>query len=337
MKRATIQELAANLGISRVSVWKALNNKPGVSADLRKRIVDEAVKIGYLKESETKGDGNKHLQQSRTIAVVVSRPESSNFWMQIIHQIAGELSLQNVSLLYTYLPSRFTEGDILPSVLSDGSVSGIIVLNVYLEEQLKMLAKLPMPKVFLDTVPTMPFERLDGDLVMIEGRDAVRKITGQLLDSDRKRLGFIGDINYAQTNMDRYQGFVDAFQMRGLSINESLNLTGSLHLTTHYKQISKFLNSLDAMPDGFVCASDYIANFVQQYFTEHEVDQERTCITGFDNNTDLTNVAGKITTVNVQTKYIGARLANKVLFAVNYPTAYHEACYISSEVMYRSY
>jgi len=335
MSKPTMQDIANALSISRISVWKALNNRPGISEKLREKTINEAVRIGYINEpANSPGRTRLPAASARNIAVVVSRPESSHFWMQIIHEIAKELSLYGANLMYTYLPTRYNKGDALPRSLSDRSLSGMIVLNVYSDQQLKMLANLILPKVFLDTVPSMPFEQLHGDLVMIEGRDTVRQITGRLLDNGKMRLGFIGDIDYAQTNMDRYLGFLDAHCERSLASDKSLNLTESLHLNTHYKQISNFLSDLKTMPNGFVCASDYIAHYVQQYFTEHGISQEAVCLTGFDNNTEYVNVANKITTVDVQTKSLGERLANKIMFAVNHPNSSFELSYVSSEILY---
>jgi len=335
MSKPTMQDIANALSVSRISVWKALNNRPGISEKLREKTINEAVRIGYISEPANSSGGTRFSAASaRNIAVVVSRPESSHFWMQIIHEIAKELSLYGANLMYTYLPTRYNKGDALPRSLSDVSISGMIVLNVYSGQQLKMLANLVLPKVFLDTVPSMPFEQLHGDLVMIEGRDTVRQITGRLLDSGKMQLGFIGDIDYAQTNMDRYLGFLDAHCERSLTNDASLNLTAPLHLNTHYKQISNFLSALKTMPDGFICASDYIAHYVQQYFTEHNISQEDVCLTGFDNNTEYANVANKITTVDVKTKSLGERLANKIMFAVNHPNSSFELSYISSEILY---
>ena len=53
----------------------------------------------------------------RARAVAVCRPESSVFWMQIIHQIAKDLS----ALMYTYLPAEYTQGYTLPAA-PDGFV-----------------------------------------------------------------------------------------------------------------------------------------------------------------------------------------------------------------------
>jgi len=327
-----MQDIADSLSISRISVWKALTNRTGVSGELREKVVAEAVRIGYIDKPDSRAGGDK---ANHTIAAVVSRPESSAFWMQIIHQIAKELSLQGVNLMYTYMPTHYKEGDILPAFLTDGFVSGMIVLNVYSEQQLKMLSKLPLPKVFLDSVPSLSQSQLNGDIVFIEGRSSVREITGRLIDSGRKRLGFVGDIHYAQTNMDRYLGFTDAFSQRGLKADAAFSMTEKLHLDTHYEQIESFLNSLKAMPDGFVCASDYIAHFIERYFTENDKDLSNICLTGFDNSSEYVKVAGKITTVDVQTQSMGERLASKIMFAVNHPGLPHEVSYVLTDVVWR--
>ena len=331
MGKPIMQDIADALSVSRISVWKALNDRPGISGQLRERIIKEAENIGYISASEVE------KVQTRTIAAVVSRPESSIFWMQIIHQIAKELSLQRLNLMYTYMPVHYSDGDTLPDSLTDGSISGIIVLNVYSEPQLKMLASLPVPKVFLDNVPTLSPDQMDGDIVLIEGRSTVRQITRQLLDSGRTRLGFIGDINYAQTNMDRYLGFTDAFAEQGIKADATLSMTEKLHLDTHYEQISAFLKSLKTMPDGFVCASDYIAHFIKRYFDESGADQSKTLLTGFDNSSEYTNVTNKITTVDVQTGSMGERLANKIMFAIKHPNLPHEVSYVMTKVIYRSF
>ncbi|MCL2222960.1 MAG: LacI family DNA-binding transcriptional regulator [Oscillospiraceae bacterium] len=332
MNKPSMQDIADSLSISRISVWKALTNRAGVSDKLRERVVEAAIKIGYIGKPDIRASGEK---SSHTIAAVVSRPESSTFWTQIIHRIAKELSLQGVNLMYTYMPARYKDGDVLPAALTDGSVSGIIVLNIYSDTQLRMLAKLPLPKVFLDSVPSLTPSQMNGDIIFIEGRASLRDITGKLLDGGRTRLGFVGDIQYAQTNMDRYLGFTDAFSQRGLKIDTAFCMTERLHLDTHYEQIEKFMSSLKSMPDGFVCTSDYIAHFIERYFTENKKDRSNICLTGFDNSSEYANVAGKITTVDVKTDSMGERLANKIMFAVNHPNLPSEVSYVLTEVLWR--
>lgn len=339
MLKSTMQDLADAVGVSRITVWKALNDREGVSPRTKKRIQQKAAEMGLtdteiqMEKIPEKETGRDEAEE-RTFSVVVSRPESSAFWMQIIHHIAKELARSRINLMYTYMPSFYSEGYTLPASVKN--VDGLIVLNIYDARLLHMLNELPLPKVFLDTVPGMHPPALHGDLVLIEGRTCIREITRRLIDSGRTRLGFVGDIGYAQTNQDRYEGFADALREKNLPLDASLCLTAPLSLRTHYEEISAFLDGLPELPQAIVCASDFIAHFVSRYLTENgRKTPKGFLLTGFDNNAEYGNVADKITTVHVETSALGKRLANKLLFRADHPQMPPEVCYITTEIVYR--
>lgn len=48
MKKVTMQDIADTLSVSRITVWKALNNKEGVSQELREKILGSAREMGYF-------------------------------------------------------------------------------------------------------------------------------------------------------------------------------------------------------------------------------------------------------------------------------------------------
>ena len=337
MKKVTLQDIASSLGISRTTVWKVFSGQKGVSDNLRRKILTTAQEMGYeFPECAPLLPSQKTAAPPVNIAVAVCRPESSIFWMNIIHQIAKELSFHNVNLVYTYLPSSIDEDYTLPASLVNGNTHGIIVLNVYNNQLIRLLSEAPVPKVFLDTVPRMQPPELHGDLVLIEGRTCIREITRRLIDSGRTRLGFVGDIGYAQTNQDRYEGFADALREKNLPLDASLCLTAPLSLRAHYEEISAFLDGLPELPQAIVCASDFIAHFVSRYLTESgRKTPKGFLLTGFDNNAEYGNVADKITTVHVETSALGKRLANKLLFRADHPQMPPEVCYITTEIVYR--
>lgn len=323
MGKPTMQQLADAAGVSRITVWKVMTNRPGVSDAVRQAVQQSAAEMGFTPAAQG--------TEKRTFSVVVSRPESSIFWMQIIHHIAKELTGLGTSLLYTYMPSAWREGYALPDSLSQ--VDGLIVLNVYDERLLRLLAAQRTPKVFLDTVPGLTPPALTGDLVILQGREQVCQITGSLLDSGHKRLGFLGDVGYALTNTDRYQGFLDAHAARGLRPDPTLSLTGPLSLHAHYEEISGFLAGLPALPDGFVCASDFIAHFVQRYLQESgRKTPAGFVLTGFDHSMEYANVADQIPTVHVDTGALGKRLARLMTFRADYPDAPFETAYVATEI-----
>ena len=333
VQKLTMQDLADMAGVSRITVWKVLNNRPGVSSAVRDRVCKAAIECGIPLRDAPAPEGES---KKRVFAVAVARPESSTFWMQIIHHLAQELSRFGAGLMYIYMPAAYQSGFVLPSSLSPAEIQAFVALNVYDATLLRMLSGCKMPKVFLDTVPALPVSALQGDLVLLEGRTRTREITKSLLASGRARLGFIGDVNYSQTNCDRYKGFLDAYKEAGLMSDPALSLTEHLDLHSHYEQIRRFLDALPALPDGFVCASDFIASFVRRYFEEtgRKVDA-RFLITGFDDSREYPNVSGQITTVNVATEELGKMLARKLMYRADYPDAPFEVSYVSTQILYR--
>lgn len=86
---------------------------------------------------------------------------------------------------------------------------------MYNERLLRLLAETQIPKVFLDTSSLVSPDELNGDLLLMESRNSVRNITAHLLEKGCTLPGFMGDIGYAQSNRERYEGFCQALMDAG--------------------------------------------------------------------------------------------------------------------------
>ena len=336
MEKVTMKDIADALNISRVTVSKAFNNQAGVSDALRETIFDKARELGYTKLPSQAQTGSQApaAQEERTVALGVSRPESSFFWTGIIHRMAQELSEYNINLMYVYVPSTFTRDFVLPSVLFGSTLSGIAVVNVYDPVILGMVNDLPLPKVFLDTIPTLTDRKLNGDLLLIEGYRTEAEITESLILDGHKEIGFIGDINYAQTNKERYLGYRESMDRYKLPIRPEYCCIDSMGVFSYEKEIYAYLDGLSQWPTSFVCVSDYVAHFVQQYLSDHQQKLPHPVVlTGFDNTDEYTNVSGRITTANVPTGLLGKRMALQLLFRTNHPDAPDELTFIKPSII----
>ena len=49
MSKVTMQDIADALGTSRVTVWKTFNHRPGVSDEMKEKIIAKAHELGYDK------------------------------------------------------------------------------------------------------------------------------------------------------------------------------------------------------------------------------------------------------------------------------------------------
>lgn len=276
------------------------------------------------------------LKKQTLVSVVVSRPETSAFWVKIIHQLAEEFSNSGIGLMYTYLPAQIPEGYVLPQSLTDGSIQGIIIMNVYDEEMLQLLNGLSIPKVFLDIVTDMSVESLNGDLLLLEGRDSIKEIVTTLIKRGRKHIGFIGDIQYAKTNMERYEGYVSAMYQFGMPIEPNICYTGNMTVKTYVEIIEEFMNNIKQLPDAFVCVNDHAANMLVQYLESHghQVPGD-VAVSGYDDNNEF-NYTKNLTTVQVNNSQIGKRLAKQLLYRIDNPEDPFEVTYIRTRVVYRN-
>ena len=351
MKKTTLQDIANSLGISRTTVWKVFSGHEGVSNALREKIISRAHEMNYIFPTKSVFDdslpkaafaletGSKSgvgsVSGATNIAVAVCRPETSQFWMTIIHQIAKEFSGKNVNLLYTYLPAAGSEEYMLPAALTNGTVNGIIIMNVYDEHLIRLLASLSVPKIFLDIPTNIEAGELNGDLLMMKNAPCTAEITRHLIWQGKTSLGFIGDIHYARSNYERFSGFIDTLKEHGLVFDPHLSLIGSIGADTYKDEIEEFVDRLPSMPEAFVCASDHVAGILMSLLLAKglRIPQD-IMISGFDGNSE-NPFPVELTTVQVYNYDIGRRLANQILYRIRYPHDQFMESYIASRVLFR--
>jgi len=151
----------------------------------------------------------------------------------------------------------------------------------------------------------------------------------------RKRIAFIGDINYAQTNTDRYLGFLESLKSHNLPLIEELCFTHSIGIGHYEDCVFSFLDNLDPNVDAIVCVSDYVAHFVEMYLEENPNHFTNSILlTGFDCSKEYSNVINKVTTVDVKNNLLGKRLAMQIEFRMNHPDAPPETSYIRYKIIY---
>lgn len=330
MKKVTMEDIARSLHISRVTVSKAMNNSPKVSSQLKEKIFQVAREMGYGQHWQKEGT----LGEKPIVALAIAREESSAFWLNLTHVIAKELSKFQISLLYLSI-SEEKKSYVLPKELEDRRIKGMIVINVYQPEIYALLHTLEIPKVFLDTPSEFDLDTMGGDIVYIAGKRAVRQIVKDLIQRGHKEIGFIGDIHYATTNALRYEGFLEG--MKGKDIYKDQVMTEAIQVGEYADKIYQFLRSLrknHRLPSAFVCASDYVAQFVIHYLEAYGYEvPEHIAVTGFDGNREyLSRPKEFLTTVNVDLESIGKKLVRQLLARMDNPRMSYEISYVQSKI-----
>ncbi len=337
MRKVTIKDISDSLNISRITVWKVLNNKEGVSENTKQRILKKAVEMNYKKlNKDLVKSVVKTIKPNNNISVIVSRPESTVFWIRIINQIANELGQNKFNLIYNPLTEDEENNFVLPEIIKNNEVRGIIVINIYNEDTVKELCNTKIPKVFLDIPSTISSQDISGDVVLLEGVESIFRITDTIIKKGNKKLGFIGDITYSKTIYDRFSGFLKAIKTHNLILENKYCFTERIPSESYKSTIERFLDNLSEMPEAFVCANDYIAFIVITYLNEHNLKvPEDVCVSGYDDNIEIMLEDTFLTTVHVQNELLGNRLVKQLMYRIeNYDSDY-ETIYINPKIFFR--
>jgi LacI family transcriptional regulator len=338
MKKVTIQDVAKELNLSRNTVAKALNNSNTVSYETRYVVIEKAYEMGYSKLSPVVlGEFKLRNKTCDTKTIVVlTRREISVFWNSIIMGISDELNKYGCKLQFNFISEQDEKNLVLPLDLQ-ADVSGIIMLSVFSIDYIDQIMKQNIPVVFLDAPSDLDSIAHYGDIVICEGQNSVKQITSNLILQGYKRIGFIGDITYCKTINDRYQGYVNALQTIGSTIDETI--IASYHAPTKFyktDEVDKALNGFSAIPEAIVCANDDIALDVIRCLRARGLSvPQDVAVTGFDNVEGMSQVEPFLTTVRVGNQRLGRRLVQQLMWRIQNPSFPKEVIYIGVEVIFR--
>lgn len=339
MRKITIQEIGNVLNLSRNTVAKALNDSEAVAFETRMLVIQKAIQMGYQKLSpEITEKYQEHQKEKKQIiknVLVLSKRESSAFWNKIIIGISDELNENNCRMQFNFIGEEEEQNKVLPIDI-DTDVIGIILMNVFDSEYIKVLKKKNIPLVFLDGTPDLIEYREYGDVLLFEGHRSVYALTQSLIDNNMKKIGFVGNINYCKTIRDRYEGYKAALSSNQIAYEEAIQLTDDIpkqyYLT---EEVNQMLEKLPEIPEAFVCGNDDIAKCVIFCLAKRGLHvPEDIAVTGFDNSSSNIYMDISLSTVDIQKSYMGRRLARQVLWRMDHLDMPNELIYVSTKVIY---
>ncbi len=151
MKRPTIADIARRAGVTKSAVSFALNGRPGVSADTRKRILAIADELGWhpSRVARALSDG-----RAGALGLVVDRPARTlgiePFFMQLISGIEGELAAHDVALLLYTAEDRQAQLATYRRWWAERRVDGVFLVDLHVQDvRVPLLTELGLPAVVI--------------------------------------------------------------------------------------------------------------------------------------------------------------------------------------------
>ena len=242
-------DIATKLGVSVVTVSNALAGRDGVSEQMRRKICETAEKMGY-KPSNTKSEKKRLAMPKigKNVGILTSERfvgARGTFYWELTASISNQLSQLNVCTVYECVTADSEKNGILPNMVTDNKVDGIIVIGQVHRSYIDCLSKLTMPLMFVDFYDN----RYNIDSVISDSFNGGYMLTDHLVAKGHRKIGFFGTLNATSSINDRYLGYVKCIMENELEFrNEWIigdrNERGILNDKIDFP---------DEMPTAFVC------------------------------------------------------------------------------------
>lgn len=281
-KAVRMADIAEAMGVSTVTVSKALSDQKGVSEELRVKIKEKAREMGYKTASaryrERPGSG-----RSYTFGVIVSDrflAKYESFYWNLYQEVATAAVRKGCFTMLEVLKADDEDRLVMPRLLGERKAEGLIIIGRLQEKYMeKLIQQVDIPFILLD------FTDRNGayDAVISNSYMGMYRMTNYLFDMGHREIGFVGNVFFTGSITDRFFGYLKSLAEHGVELDREWVLqdrnqqTGRSDVGFEWKLPKK-------MPTAFVCNNDVAAAALVEHLQQegYRVPQDISVV-GYDN------------------------------------------------------
>ena len=249
-KKVTMKDIARELGVSTVTVSKALTDKEGVSEEVRTQIKLLSKKMGYLYGPSSNNGANGSRENNIGILMADRFFSNNAFYSNLYKTVVLKAADAGFSGILEIVSEQSEDELALPQFIAQNKADGIIFLGQMDKAYINLIAGTGLPYVFLDFYD----ENADVSAVVSDSVYGTYRLTNYLVEQGHTRIGFIGNITSTSSILDRYLGYCRSLLERGVPMRGDW-------LISDRDEKGRFIEiELPAeMPTAFVCNCDEVA------------------------------------------------------------------------------
>jgi LacI family transcriptional regulator len=244
-KRVTLAEIAGRLGVSTITVSRALKGQPGIGEGLRKEIRDLAAELGYQYERLHQGKDRK----GRFVFIVPKRffLAIDTFYHDIYYHLNALCMTAGRELAVAILEKDAELQGALPEGLS--LAEGIFIGGEIADCALQAVVALGVPCVAVD------FNVINGSVscVTIDNYMVGVAAAEYLYKRGYRKIGFIGSFGRTTSATDRIHGFLRMVRQNELYFRDDW-IIDNYDITTETYVMDRPLP--DEMPEALISYND---------------------------------------------------------------------------------
>lgn len=279
-KAVRLADIAQRLGVSTVTVSKALSGQKGVSEEMRAKITQLAKELGY---QQTFAQSGRKTDRSYNLGVLIAEcylDKYDSFYWQMYQQVITKASKKGCFTLMEVVSTEMEENAELPQIVQEQKIDGMIIIGRLKKEYLKNLSQqTEIPLVYLDFCD----EGQETDAIISDSYYGAYSLTNYLFAMGHTRIAFVGTLLATGSITDRYFGYAKSLLEHGLQVKEEWVIedrdkeTGNINADL-------WIRLPEEMPTAFVCNCDLTASFLIKKLREAGyLVPEDISVVGYDN------------------------------------------------------
>lgn len=295
-KKTTMEDIAKELKISKVSVYKALNDKPDVSADLKKRVFDCAVRLNYKYIDPL-------VKQRRNFYFIIPErfiSSTEQFYFGISKELGNIFSGIGATMEIHIANQDFSPKEFDAKVTAYRSkkdkLYGVFWAGIIPTQTLDAFLSLNIPIICIDNY----IQNKSGSFIYIDDYHAGYELTEYLIKQGHHNICFVIETEIS-TNMDKFYGFQKALHEHKIPFNANMHINLSLANIQNFRHFT--LPS--PLPSAFLFDSDYSAhNFLITMISQGYRIPQDFSVASFDNTSLCEETVPRLTSIGVESKEI---------------------------------
>ena len=292
-KSVTMRDIGAALGVSTVTISKALSGKDGVSDAVREKIIKTAQQMGYHYMAPA-GAAEEQDRQDVIVGILTADRffSTGSFYAALYKELLKQMVEAGMLGVLEIVTLAQEKELCAPVIVADRRVSALILLGQFDQGYVEMIMEAGLPTVLLDFYCDGP----DADAIVSDSLSGCYQLTRLLIERGHRDIGFVGSVQCTTSIMERYSGYMRAMVFEGLPMRPEW-------LIEDRGDNLRYLPALalpETLPTAFVCENDEIAmQLIAQLGQRGVRVPEDVSVTGFDNYVYATLSSPQLTTYSV--------------------------------------
>ena len=307
----THKELASKFDISPTAFSLIINNKPGIAAQTRSRVIEglEQLGLAYLVKKAKPSAALQNLCfiiYKRHGEILDQHP----FFLLLIENIEVRARELGYKILLSTIDKRRETGLQIEQLNQMDAKGGIIFATEMQQEDIALFSAVAMPCVALDHY----FPTQNINTVSINNEMGAFQAVEHLVQMGHTHIGYLKSKTRISSFEERERGFHSAMAYFGLALCPACIYEVSYSEKGSNEDFMQILRANPKLPTAFVTDDDTIAAGVMEALAKHAYKiPEEISLVGFNNRPVCNTTVPPLTSIDVSKQALAYEAVNEVV------------------------